>query len=299
MSTIVRTSRISAHVDPGVALGPRRYNLKPTEEELIALRVHRNAIMEASADVELSIVTHYHYDHHPFPDDSEMYRRCFLEKTVIAKDISKDIHQSGKKRGELFRKKLEGIASTIEWGDSRDFEMEDLYIRFSPPVWHGDVGSRVGKVLMVYFESGNDSFLYGSDAQGLADPNALEWSIEVNPRLAVIDGYPTLFVGWRTSKKAFEKSKKNLKEFIESTDVETIVMDHHIVRDLRYKEKISDLISFSEDLGKKLITMAEFLGVENLFLEAWRKEIHNGERKVDLKKFFSELSLKSGTNYTL
>ncbi|MCD6371388.1 MAG: MBL fold metallo-hydrolase [Candidatus Aenigmarchaeota archaeon] len=290
MSTLCITKDIIIHIDPGVALGPSRYGLEPSNQEYEALDLSRELIMEVCEKfAKVVIVTHYHYDHHPFPDDSEMYERCFKGKFVIAKNILKDIHGSGKKRGRIFEKNIKNLANKIEWGDGREFKFVKTIVSISDAVWHGDVGSKVGKVIMVFVKRGKDSFLFGSDAQGLADPKALKWVIEKNPKFMILDGYPTIFVGWKMSKKAFENSKENLKKALEETEVKTVILEHHGIRDINYREKLKDVFEFAERLDKKILTAAEYLGIDNLFLEAWRKKIYQKEIKVDVEKYYKKL----------
>jgi predicted metallo-beta-lactamase superfamily hydrolase len=292
MATFVATKNLKIFLDPGVALAPRRYGLKPTKEELRALELAKEEVMKFCKLADIVIVTHYHYDHHPYPQDEKMYKECFTNKTVLAKDINKNINFSGKKRGKIFEEKLRGLAKSLEYADGRDFDFNDIRISFSPAVWHGDVGSKVGKVIMVFIEEKNESFLFGSDAQSLADPSALKWVEEKNPNFLIVDGYPTIFIGWKFQEKSFEIAKQNLKEAIEKVNAKQIILDHHIVRDLDYKEKIEGILKEGEKLGKKISTAAEFLGLENFLLEGWRKEIHDKKRKVDVENYFKNLSKK-------
>lgn len=291
MCTLVEGGKLRLMIDPGVALGPRRYGLGPTREEWRALELSRSLIMEAASRAEVVAVTHYHYDHHPFPEDEEMYRACFGGKRVLAKDRKNRINLSGRKRGELFESRVSDLAGKLEWADGREFELGER-LSFSPAVWHGDVGSRVGTVVMLYLERGG--FLFGSDAQGLADPEALRWVLEKNPEFMILDGYPTLFVGWRMSQKAFEASLENLKRAVGKTQAEIILLEHHLLRDLNYREKVGELLELAERKGKRVISAAEFLGLENLFLEAWRKELSGGKRRVDVERYYRRLCERLG-----
>ncbi|MGC9058921.1 MAG: MBL fold metallo-hydrolase [Candidatus Aenigmatarchaeota archaeon] len=289
MATFVETDNLKVLIDGAAALGPSRYGLKPTKEEYEALELSKKQIIDISKKAELLIVTHYHYDHHPYPDDDKLYS-IFKGKKVFAKDINKDINPSGKKRGKIFESKIKNI-SNLEFVDGKSFDFGKTHIEFSPAVWHGDVGSKVGKVIMVFIKE-KKSFLFGSDAQSLADPKALEWAIEKNPDIAIIDGYPTIFVGWKMSEKNFLASKENLKAFLNETKVKEIILDHHIVRDLNYKEKMKDVFDAAKEKKKNILTAAEFLGLDNFFLEAWRREIKDGIRKVNVKEYFEKLKEK-------
>jgi predicted metallo-beta-lactamase superfamily hydrolase len=290
MATFVKTKDVSILIDGAAALGPRRYGLSPTKEELEALEICKKNIIEIGKLADVLIVTHYHYDHHPYPWDEDLYS-IYKGKTILTKNINEEINQSGKTRGKIFENKIKRY-SKIEYADGKSFEFGNTYISFSKAVWHGDVGSKVGKVIMVYIEEGKESILFGSDAQSLADDEALKFVKEKNPKLLVVDGYPTIFVGWKMQEKNFLEAKENLKEAIKNIDAKKIILDHHIVRDLNYREKIVDVFELAEELKKEILTAAEFLKLDNLFLEAWRREIKTDKRSVDVEGYFRKLKEK-------
>jgi predicted metallo-beta-lactamase superfamily hydrolase len=290
MATFVKTKDVNILIDGSAALGPNRYGLKPTKEEFKALEICKQRIIEIGKLANVLIVSHYHYDHHPYPWDEKLYS-IYKNKTILAKDINKDINLSGKSRGKIFENKVKNV-SKLEYADGKYFEFGNTFVSFSKAVWHGDVGSKLGKVIMVYIEEGKDSFLFGSDAQSLADKDALEFVKEKNPKLLIVDGYPTIFVGWKMKEKNFLNAKENLKEVIKHIDAERIILDHHIVRDLEYKEKMKDIFDVAKELKKEVLTAAEFLELENFFLEAWRREIQEGKMKVEVDNYFSKLNEK-------
>ncbi len=289
---LVKAGSLRIILDPGVALAPKRYGLPPSREELRALELSRDIIMRACRGARIAVVTHYHYDHHPYPDDRELYEACFKGKRVYAKMYEDEVTDSAKKRGKKFMEIAGELAESIEIADGRSMDLGRVYIEFSPPVWHGAPGSKVGRVIMVYIEHGRDTFLFGSDAQNLADPDALKWVLEKNPKFIIIDGYPTILVGWRVSKQSYTESIMNVKKVITDTDAKIIILDHHIVRDKKFKEKTKELVELAEQHGKRLVTAAEYYGLENLTLEAWRKELHKGELKVDVDEYYRKLREK-------
>ena len=237
MATFVETDR-KIFIDPGVALGPKRYGLPPSSYEIRALEFYRRKIIEIAKNCEIIFVSHYHYDHHPFPEDFEMYE-IFKDKIVLAKDRKKNINESGKKRGKIFEENVREIAKEIIWADDQEFEFGKTRIVVSPAVWHGNVGSRVGKVIMANFEFG-EKFFFGSDAQSLADPKAREWVVEQKPDFMIIDGYPTIFLGWRMSAKSFEEAKEGLKKVLQEVKPKWVIFDHHGVRDIKFREKMEN-----------------------------------------------------------
>jgi len=278
-------------IDPGVALGPRRYGMPPTSEEYRALELARERIIRACKTADIVMVTHYHYDHHPFPRDDEMYDECFTGKIVLAKDIKNNINYSGRRRGMFFESRIKDIVESLEWSDGKTYKFDRLRIQVSPAVWHGEVGSKVGMVIMVLIEDveTGEKFLFGSDAQNLADPAALEWALKADPDTAFIDGFPTIFLGWRMKHESFERSLKHLERFIAETRVKRVVVDHHIVRDIDYREKMKPVYELAGRIGKKVETAAEYIGADDFFLEAWRKDIRRGAITVDVNGYYSRL----------
>ena len=288
-STLVDADGTWVLIDPGVSLAPKRYGLPPSEPELRALELSRQLIMDAARKAEYIIVTHYHYDHHPHPNDDEFYNAVFPGKRVFAKQFRSEVTNSARVRGKKFFDKTSGLADSVELCDDKSFEINGVKLVFSPPVWHGAVGSRVGRVVMVSIEVGEKSFLHGSDAQNLADPQALAWVLNRNPDFMIIDGYPTILVGWKVSKKSLEASIDNVKKAVTGVKADKIIIDHHIVRDIRFKEKMKGVYDVALKKNKTILTAAEYYGLNNFLLEAWRKEFHKGTRSVDVEEYYGEL----------
>jgi predicted metallo-beta-lactamase superfamily hydrolase len=292
-ATLVVVNGYKILIDPGVALAPKRYGLPPSDAELKALEIVREKIMEIGRRADIVIVTHYHYDHHPYPDDKEMYEAVFSGKRVFMKSYEDEVTESARKRGKKFYENVKDIAREIITADDSKIRLGGgIILEFSPPVWHGPVGSKVGRVIMVNIRKGRASFIHGSDAQNLADPDALKWVLEHKPTLLIIDGYPTILMGWRVSKKSFVESMENVKKAVTDTPAKTIIIDHHIVRDKNFKEKMKDIYELAEKHGKKVLTAAEYMGMENLLLEAWRKELRNGKLKIDVEEYYRRLYSK-------
>lgn len=292
-ATLVIVNGYRILIDPGVALAPKRYGLPPTDLELKALEIVRNKLIEIGRKSDIIIVTHYHYDHHPYPDDKEMYEEIFTGKKVFIKTYEDEVTDSAKKRGKKFLDNIKDIAAEIIPADGKKIKLEkNIIIEFSPTVWHGPVGSKVGRVIMVNIRKGRSSFVHGSDVQNLADPDALKWVIEKKPTFIIVDGYPTILMGWRVSKKDFITSMDNIKKVITDTPAKTIILDHHIVRDKKFKEKMKEIYELADKHGKKVLTAAEYMGLDNLLLEAWRKDIKQGKIQIDIEKYYRKLFSK-------
>ncbi len=70
-----------------------------------------------------------------------------------------------------------------------------------------------------------------------------------------------------------------MRRILNETGVETLVVDHHLLRDLKWKEKIARVF----ETGKEVKTAAEFLGLENDMLEARRKELFGTHRQETIR----------------
>jgi len=81
-----------------------------------------------------------------------------------------------------------------------------------------------------------------------------------------MDGPPILFLGWKFSYKNLEEAKTNFQRILDETKAD-IILDHHLLRSLDYKEK------FPFFGNNRVKTAAEYLGKENAMLEAHRKEL--------------------------
>ena len=273
LATFVEAGGIKILVDPGVALGPKRYGLPPAKVEIETLHRMRRKLQGYAKRADVITISHYHYDHHtPFfeglyESSSEEYAREIHEgKLLFIKHPRENINFSQKKRAWAFLKRAEPIARGIEFADGRSFDLGDVALEFSPAVPHGSEGSKLGFVVMVMIDDGF-RLIHASDIQ-LLNRKAVEWIIEKVPDLLITGGPPT-YLGKR-AEGSWKTGIKNLNEIIRETNAE-VVLDHHIVRDKRYRE-------FFDELEKSPKTFAGFLNVEDRPLEAYRRELHKIER---------------------
>jgi predicted metallo-beta-lactamase superfamily hydrolase len=137
----------------------------------------------------------------------------------------------------------------------------------------------LGYVLTCCIEYRGKKMIHASDIQGPQVVQTTDWIIQENPDILILSGFPTLLMGWRSSKFGLHQSNKNLIRILAETKVKTIISDHHLVRDLHYSNKIDEVYKKAKSLNKKIITAAEFLGKEPEFLEARRKEFYKKEER--------------------
>ncbi|ASI98842.1 MBL fold metallo-hydrolase [Thermococcus celer] len=274
LATFVEAGGIRVLIDPGVALGPKRYGLPPAGVELETLRRMRRKLQGYARRADVVTVSHYHYDHHtPFfeglyeSSSEEFAREIYAGKLLFVKHPRENINFSQRKRAWAFLKRAGPIARGIEFADGRSFDLGGVTLEASPAVPHGREGSKLGFVVMVLIDDGSRRLIHASDIQ-LLNRRSVEWIIDKVPDVLITGGPPT-YLGKR-AEGSWETGIKNLNEIIRETNAE-IILDHHIVRDRRYPE-------FFEGLEKRPETFAGYLKVEDRPLEAYRRELHDMER---------------------
>ncbi|WP_461864978.1 MBL fold metallo-hydrolase [Thermococcus sp.] len=275
LAVFIRVGGKGILIDPGVALGPKRYSLPPARAELEALQQMREKIQAYAEKAHIITISHYHYDHHtPFfeglyeSSSRDRAKEIYAGKLLLIKHPKENINFSQRKRAWAFLKNAEPIAKKIEYADGRFFDFGDFIVEFSPAFPHGREGSKLGFVIMVMIDDGTKRIIHASDTQFLNKASA-EWIIEQVPDLVIGDGPPTYLEGYRV-KDAWKTGLDNLNRIIRETDAQ-IVLDHHLIRDKRYPK-------FFEELEKEPLTFARFLKKEDRPLEAYRKELHKIER---------------------
>ena len=262
MATYVETKDCKILIDPSAALGPKRYGLPPAEQEMVALEKTKNEIAKTAKQCNILVISHYHYDHY---DPSAGF---YKDKKVFAKDINKNINKSQQKRGTDFKKIVEDSCDLIYCDDSKH-NVGNTELIFSPPFFHGPENVRLGYVIMTTIDDGEKRLLHASDVQGPVTKSAKEYIVSQSPDLLIMDGPPTIFLGWKFSMQNLQDAADNLVEIKEKLDCD-IILDHHLLRDLNYKTTFPQPYLAS---GKKVKTFAEYLGKENNTLEAHRKEL--------------------------
>ncbi len=262
MATYVETKDCKILIDPSAALGPKRYGLPPHKKEHETLFKMKQKISNYAEKSNILTISHYHYDHY---DPNEIF---YKNKKVFAKDISENINKSQAKRGKDFKEKVEKICDLIYCDDS-EHNFGDTSLNFSPAFFHGPENVRLGYVIMTTISDCSKKVLHASDIQGPITKSATEYIIKQKPDLLIMDGPPTIFKGWKISQNDIENASENLLRIIKETKCE-VILDHHLLRDLKYKENFTKLYHIKDFEVK---TFAEYLGNENNTLEAHRKKL--------------------------
>ncbi len=261
MATYVETKDCKILIDPSAALGPKRYRLPPHPKEQETLFKIKEKISKIAEKCDIFTISHYHYDHY---NPNEVF---YKNKKVFAKDKKKNINKSQKKRGEDFKKRMENLCELI-YSDNTKHKINDTEIIFSPPFFHGPENVRLGYVIMTTIKDKDRTLLHSSDVQGPITKDATEYIIKQKPDVLIMDGPPTIFLGWKLSMENLKDSINNFECIMKKLNCD-IILDHHLLRDIKYKEKFP--VAYEKE--GKVKTFAEYLGKENNTLEAHRKKL--------------------------
>jgi predicted metallo-beta-lactamase superfamily hydrolase len=279
MCTYVETPDLKILLDAGVSLCPKRFGLPPHPREFKAIKDARGKIAKAAKKAEIVTLSHYHFDHHTpsyedwlcnWTEENETARQIYEGKVVLMKNPREKINFSQRRRGWMFLKTGGRHAKKLEIADGKSFIFGNTQVRFSEPVFHGPEDSALGWVLMVTIEYEGERFLFAPDVQGPMSRHTLEIILGEKPQLLMIGGPPLYLAKFRVDEEQIRFGMENLMKVVEG--VPNVILEHHILRDENWLEKAGTILARSHGIGR-VLTASEYLGKENLFLEARRKRL--------------------------
>ncbi|TLZ58743.1 MAG: hypothetical protein E6K16_08245, partial [Methanobacteriota archaeon] len=267
MATLVTTSDVAILIDPGVRLGPYRYDLPPHELEEDRRRDLWRAVRDAAKKADVLTVSHYHFDHHE-PDAPSIYKG----KRAFLKDGKFHINRSQRERASAFVKALKKYPEEIQVSDGNALTVGGTEIVFSPAVPHG-YSDELGYVVMVRISQGGETFVHTSDVQGPPLKEQLAFLLDSDPTVLYVDG-PMTHMPENYPEEMTKRSIANLTRIIRSTAIQTLILDHHALRDRDWRVRMESVLEAGRAHDVRVVTAAEFLGKEVDQLEANRDRLY-------------------------
>jgi hypothetical protein len=280
MCTYVETRDVRILLDAGVSLCPNRFGLPPHPEEFKAIVECRKKIAEAAEKAEIITLSHYHFDHHTpsftdwlcnWTEDGETARQIYQGKIVLVKNPREQINFSQRHRGWMFQRTGGRYAEKLETADGKICQYGNTQMKFSEPVFHGSEDSFLGWVLMTTIVFQGEKFMFAPDVQGPMSRHTLDTILKEKPCLLMIGGPPLYLVGSKVDELQVQAGLRSLAEIVGV--VPQVILEHHILRDQEWREKTRGIFDEAYKVGCELMTAAEFIGKENSFLEAKRKQL--------------------------
>jgi predicted metallo-beta-lactamase superfamily hydrolase len=283
MCTYVETADVKVLLDAGVSLAPSRFGFPPHPKEYDAIIECRRKIAEAAEKADVVAISHYHFDHHTpsFTDwvcnwsSMEVARQIYERKFVLAKSYKDKVNFSQRHRGWLFSKTGGKYAEKVETADGKTFEFGDTEVKFSEPVFHGAANSALGWLIMTTIECNGEKILFASDVQGPMHKPTLDIILAEKPQLIIVGGPPTYLAWTKIEEEQLEQGMKNLETIAKNIPI--IVLEHHLLRDEKWKEHTKSIFNEAEKAQHKIVTAAEYMQRENNFLEFNRKYLFEAE----------------------
>lgn len=265
MATYVEAGELRLLLDPGAALSPRRYGLPPTPDEEEGLARALDRIAGYGRRATLVTLSHYHGDH--YQPEAELY----AGRRVWAKDPRRMLDEHQAERGQALWRAL-ASRCVLETGEGRVAEVGGVRVKLSPPLAHGHEGSGFGFVLAVTVDDGT-RFVHASDVQGPASPVATAYILRERPDLLYLSGPPS-YLEAHVGKHVVRRGLDNLLRIVSETGCR-VILDHHAVRDRRYRERLGPAFETG-----RVVTAAEYLGRREECLEAHRVEVWARHRRA-------------------
>jgi hypothetical protein len=137
------------------------------------------------------------------------------------------------------------------------------------------MGSQIGYVLMLTIKTKGCTLIHASDVQGPMEEETLQLILKQKPDAVIVGGPPLYLQGFKVEREDIARGFKNMTELVKR--VHLVVMDHHLLRSLDYREFLNPVVAESRRHGHEIATASELLGREPQLLEARRKELHARE----------------------
>jgi predicted metallo-beta-lactamase superfamily hydrolase len=260
----IETADVKILIDPGVSLAASRSGLAPHSQEIRAMNERWRWVKDHAARADILAITHYHFDHF---DPTEPL--VFNNKVLLIKHPSENINASQRERARELIRNYRTLPRRVEFADDRTFQFGGTSLRFSPAVPHGP-DTAVGWVVEASVREGNSCFLYSSDIVGACRDEHLQFILSEEPDTLYLDGPLTYMLGQGFSLDDLRASIRNITRLLEMPKLRTLIVDHHLLRDKDGKDEIREVYVRADATGKKVVTMAGFLGTPDMLLEAQR-----------------------------
>lgn len=260
----VKTKDIKICVDPGIAVETNSFPL-PLKTRLSLVKKYKKRISLACSKADIITISHYHYDHY------QPIKNWYKDKILLIKDPKNYINKSQTGRAAEFLKLIKETAKEIKIADNKEFKFGETKIKFSKPLWHGVLNSSLGYVLMTKISTKKYKLLHSSDIDGPSIPGYADLIIKEKPDLLILDGAPTYLLGYIHAYYNLCLAILNLRKIIKSKKIKKIILDHHALRDYRYKDFYYLAFKAAEENKIELHTAAEEIGLKPAVLDGLKK----------------------------
>lgn len=264
MCVRIETPDVVITVDPGAAIEAGSFPL-PAERRSALYEAQLQAVRESCARSQVIVITHFHLDHLIPNRDQEIYG----DKTIFTRDPDA-LTDKQASTASRFLRDINGLPKDILFADGRKFKFGKTLLEFSGPVSHGVEDAKPGTVIMTQVSRGREKVLITSDVGGPLTTDTTDLICGAKAQTVVLDGYPTYLLGQFATDFNLVRSIVNVCRILESRDLRTLVIDHHLARDYRYPAFFKLAYDKAAKMKKQFGTVAEIQGSRSLVLEGYQ-----------------------------
>ncbi|HYS99569.1 MAG TPA: hypothetical protein VEO20_02785 [Thermoplasmata archaeon] len=143
---------------------------------------------------------------------------------------------------------------------------------FSPALPHG-YNDELGYVVMARISRGSEVFVHTADVLGPPLKEHLAFLIDAQPTVLYVDG-PMTHMPENYPEQHTRRSLSHLSRILRTTNVRTLILDHHILRDRDWQTRMASVLKAGEEHDVAVVTAAEFAGKAVDQLEANRDRLY-------------------------
>jgi len=116
--------------------------------------------------------------------------------------------------------------------------------------------------------------MFAPDVQGPMSTRTSELVLNEAPSVIMLGGPPFYLGGFRVETTQLELGLRNLERIVEAVPV--VILEHHALRDESWKQNLAPVYHQAFNSDHCIMTAAEYVGNENVFLESKRKQLYQG-----------------------
>ncbi len=266
LSCSVELKNRTLFIDPGIALGWSRYGFLPHPFQVaVGAGIQQNIIkkLKSASDV---IISHFDGDHCPLSDANPYQLKLDAVKHWLSHCRIWAKGPDNASPAQLKRRKEMAEAVNQELPPAEG--MKDGPLAFSLLVPHGIKGDKKNTVMMSRVEEDGVVFVHASDIQFLEAATIekiLDWKADI-----VLASGPALYRSDSLS-SALQMQHAWHNALKLACNVGTLIIDHHLFRS---EEGIDWLAKLRHRTKRNVLSAADFMKRQPVFLEAWRKELY-------------------------
>lgn len=260
----VETKNKKILIDPGIALGYKRYGLLPHPVQIAVDERIQKKIIDKWKEATDIIISHFHGDHVPLAD-ANPYQ--FGIKKVIGLNQNVNIWAKDPSHfSAVEKKRAEHLSIALNKDLIIAEEKKEEPMTFSKAMPHGEAYDNSETVMMSRIEGDNKTFVHTSDIQLLND-ESISQILHWKPSIVLADG-PPLYLS-KLSENQIKKAWSNAKKL--SAKVDVLILDHHLLRNYDGAKWIKRL---SSETKKMVMCGADFMKKPRRLLEAKREKLY-------------------------